>query len=77
MIGELAIFQTQAYFLEQKSDKADILSLSVVSCVTHGFNAELARKSINSIELSFLNDKLQLYLGCYDQDQLKKWLDCF
>ena len=70
--GELTIFQTQKLILLLKSDKADILSLLVVSCVTHVFNSELACKSINSIELSFQYHKLHLYFGCYDQDQLKK-----
>ena len=43
----------------------------------HGFREEMAKKKLHAIELSFANEKLQLFFGAYDQDQIKKWLDCF
>ena len=63
--------------MEQKSEKAEIIKLSTVLCATHSFNAFLARKGIQAIELTFQTDTLQLFIGCYDQEQLKRWLDGF
>lgn len=53
LTGELAIFQSEKYFLDQKTDKAEIIKLSTVLCAAHSYNAFLARKGIQSIELTF------------------------
>jgi hypothetical protein len=66
IIGELAIFQSEKYFLEHKTEKSDIVRLSVVLCAMHSFNTDLTRRSINSIELTFVGENLQLFMGCYD-----------
>jgi hypothetical protein len=58
ILGELAIFQSEKYFLDHKTEKSDIVRLSQVLCAMHGFNALLARKSINAIELQLQTDAL-------------------
>jgi hypothetical protein len=68
VLGEVAIFQTQKFFLESKTDKADFVKLSQVLCCMHGFKEEMAKKKLHAIELSFVNEKLQLLFGAFDQD---------
>ena len=74
LIGELVIFLSVKNFLENKTDKADVIRLTKICMASHGFNQDLARKHLNKIEITFPSDSVLLYLACYDQDQLKKWL---
>ena len=74
LIGELVIFLSVKNFLENKTDKADVIRLTKICMASHGFNQDLARKHLNTIEITFPSDSVLLYLACYDQDQLKKWL---
>jgi hypothetical protein len=37
--------------LDHKTEKADIIVLTSVLCVMHGFHADLAKKNVSAIEL--------------------------
>ena len=37
IIGELAIFETEKYFLQNNQSKSDIVKLSMILAVMHGF----------------------------------------
>ena len=65
VLGELAVFQSENHFKEQKTDKADFIKLSKITCCARGSRKEMTSRRINSLEVSFSTDRFILILGAY------------
>lgn len=75
ILGELAIFQKEKNFLESQAEKADFIKLSMITSCMLSQRKEMNSKKLQSVDLTFANDKFILILGTYCSDQAKLWCE--